>query len=269
MLEYELLYLVVAGLFLGLFSAIFGVGGGVVVIPTLQLLTPELIPQEWVGTSFAVILLTSCLNSYLFARQKLVFHKKVIIPLGAGLCAGIIIGQQLSFLIPTRVFFLVFGLTLFALGGKSLFFPKKIQRPPLTLNWPVHLLVGLLVGALSGLVGIGGGTLLIPYLMFTRSIPIRLLSFHSNVMMIFGSFFGVTNYMLQARPESSNVPLEAMSVGLVHWGMALCFWVGIILTAKLGVLGGQKLSEKRTNQLFAFILFALGARFLFKLATSL
>jgi uncharacterized membrane protein YfcA len=158
---------------------------------------------------------------------------------------------------------------LFALGGKRLFFPKKIQTNSPSPGWQVHFIVGSSVGVISGLVGIGGGSLLVPYLIMTGNVPIKLLSFHSNVMMIFGSFFGVANYMLQSRPVSQETPLEFFSVGLVHWGIALCFWLGILLTAKLGVLGGQKLSEKCTDQLFALILFALGSRFLFKLVNSI
>lgn len=268
MLEYDLIYLVAAGLILGIFSALFGVGGGILIVPLLQALYPKMLPQEWIGTSFAVILLTSSLNSYLFARRKFDFHKEVIMPLCVGLCAGTLTGQQLSFFIPTHVFFLIFGLTLFSLGTKRLFFPKKVKRKPLHFAWPIHFVVGILVGLLSGLVGIGGGSLIIPYLLLATSIPVKLLSFHSNVMMIFGSFFGVINFMLKPKFVTGESPLEFMTVGLVHWGMALCFWAGILVTAKLGVLLGQRLSEEKINKFFALILFALGTRFLFKVVMA-
>lgn len=268
MFEYDLIYLVMAGLILGVFSSLFGVGGGIIIVPVLQTFYPHMLPQEWVGTSFAVILLTSSLNTYLFTRKKLVFHKDTMIPLCIALCIGTLAGQQLSFLLPTKIFFFIFGITLFSLGAKRLFFPKKINRVSRTTAWWIHVIVGAVIGVLSGLIGIGGGSLIIPYLLLVTSIPSKLLSFHSNTIMVFGSFFGVINFMLQPESTSAQASSEFLTIGLVHWGIALCFLGGILVTAKFGIVLGQKISEEVTNKLFAFILFALGTRFLFKVATN-
>lgn len=257
--------LLTSGLLIGVLSSLFGIGGGILIIPVLQWLYPEMSPQEWVGTSFGVILTAALSNSYLFYRHKFELHMKIIRWLSLGLCLGIVAGQQLVFSLPKETFSLIFALTLIALGSKRLRGNPKRVEPG---NFPIfmHVLVGVFIGALSGLIGIGGGSLILPYLMIATPIPARSLSYHSNLAMIVASIIGVAHMALKPLPLNPELialtPFPQMTTGHVHWDLVMIFFLGILITARPTLALTKRLPAALMDRLFAALLFAIGLKFL-------
>lgn len=257
--------LLASGLLIGILSSIFGIGGGILIIPILQWLYPEMTPQEWVGTSFGVILMAALFNSFLFFRQKFELHAKLILLLSLGLSSGIVAGQQIVLFLPEVLFSAIFAITLLALGAKRLFEKPKAQIAP---SYPplLHILVGFFIGLLSGMIGVGGGSLIIPYLIIATPIPARAMSFHSNLAMICGSLIGVVNMSLKELPLGEEfialTPYPQWTTGLVHWDLVAIFFLGIITTARLGIALTKRLKPALLDKLFAGLLFAIGLKFL-------
>lgn len=263
--EPQIFALLISGLVIGVLSSIFGIGGGILIIPILQWLYPEMTPQEWVGTSFGVILMAAIFNSFLFFRQKFELHAKLILFISVGLTSGIIAGQHIVFFLPEILFSSIFAITLIGLGAKRLFGKPKTKIAP---SYPpmLHISVGFFIGLISGMIGVGGGSLIIPYLIIATPIPARAMSFHSNLAMICGSLIGVINMSLKKLPLNPDflalTPYPQWTTGHVHWDLVAIFFLGILSTARLGIALTKRIKPALLDRLFAGLLFAIGLKFL-------
>ncbi|HEY6896548.1 MAG TPA: sulfite exporter TauE/SafE family protein [Rhodocyclaceae bacterium] len=156
------------GLFAGFFAGLLGIGGGAVMVPILavifaaQQLPPEHIMHMALGTSMATIVFTSV--SSLRAHHG---HDAVLWPVvravSPGIVVGTLVGAQIASRIPTRplaLFFCVFISIVavqMALNAK----PKPHRQLPGQLGMAA---VGLVIGGISALVAIGGGSLSVPFM---------------------------------------------------------------------------------------------------------
>lgn len=153
------------GLFAGLLSGMFGVGGGVVIVPLLVLLLGY--PQRLAsGTSLAAIIPAASIGVISYALTDDVAWIPALI-LAAGAVIGAQVGTWLLPRVPVRV--LQFGFAAF-LGAVivSLFLviPSRGESFELSVLAVVGLVVlGLITGVLSGLLGVGGGIVVVPALM--------------------------------------------------------------------------------------------------------
>ena len=172
----QTLFLLIIGLAAGVLSGLFGIGGGVLIVPGLILIAGFSLVQA-TGTSLAAILLPVGLLGVL------VFHKARIIDLRAslliatGLMSTVAVGAWLANALPGDLMKRLYGAFLLyvswrfikpvdiirGLRGRvpvSRPEPEEIPRPSAV----VLLGVGLAAGVLSGLFGIGGGNIIVPVL---------------------------------------------------------------------------------------------------------
>jgi uncharacterized membrane protein YfcA len=216
------------GVLSGLLAGLFGVGGGVIVVPALILLFGHLslggdwIPHLAVGSSLAAIVGTGAASALAHHRRGGVRWDLVLglapgIILGAG--AGALVAGVLPELWLTRVFsaFLVYV-------GLRMLSPGKTQahRP-----MPGRLGLGAVgggIGALSALVGIGGGTLTVPFLN-GRGLGMRQAVGTSAACGLPIALAGALGFILVGWGREG---LPAWSTGFVYWPA-----VGLILTASI------------------------------------
>lgn len=153
----------------GFFSGLLGIGGGLVVVPLLTLIfsmqgdmSPNLAMHVALGTSLSSILFTAVSSSRAHARRKSVLWNYV-----RGMAPAITLGTLAgSFLAAgmsgagLRIFFVCF---LFAVATQMLmdFYPRARHTPPGMAGLSI---AGLVIGGVSSLVGLGGGSLSVPFL---------------------------------------------------------------------------------------------------------
>ena len=169
----EALLTVAVGLGAGVLSGLFGVGGGIVMTPGLTALA-GLAPIVALATPLPVILPTASVGAYTYYRAGEVDIRaaKWISLTGAGASA---VGAALTRVVDARFLLLVTAVLLAwqsaqILRGRSRA-GSEIQAPAIPA-WTL-VLVGLVAGLLSGLLGIGGGLVIVPALAGILSVPLK------------------------------------------------------------------------------------------------
>lgn len=166
------LQLIAIGALAGLLAGYLGIGGGLVLVPALSWWFSQHLAggssvhpvvHMAVATSLATMLLTS-LSSILAHQRRGAVDWQTVRLLVPGLLGGATIGALLAGRLSTRGLATVFGL--FAIvAGLQLLFGRKTEQQRALPGAMASSAVALLIGALSAMVGIGGGSMTAPWLM--------------------------------------------------------------------------------------------------------
>ncbi len=166
----SILVFLCCGAVAGVLAGLLGVGGGIVIVPMLDIVFTSLgypstvIHQLALGTSLASIMVTSLSSSRAHAKRGAV-HFDILKRITPGILVGTFCGGLIATHMPTlflRAFFVVF---LFCVSAQML----SGYRPPATREMPGALGTagaGGVIGLVSSFVGIGGGTLSVPFMTF-------------------------------------------------------------------------------------------------------
>lgn len=197
------------GVSAGTLSGVFGVGGGVVVIPALMLLL-AFDQRRAAGTSLAAIVPTAAVGVVSYATHGWVAWGPAIL-----LAAGAIIGAQLGIRMLPRVPLLALRWVFitFASGAIVTLFlvvPVRAEQVPITGWLGLELVaLGLITGVLSGLLGVGGGIVVVPALMVLFGFDDLISKGTSLLMMIPAALAGTVGNL---RRSQVDLPL-AITVG--------------------------------------------------------
>lgn len=223
------------GTFAGLMSGILGIGGGIVVVPGLvfvfqhsQLIAEKSVMHVAAGTSLAVMIITS--QSSIRAHLKLgevlwsVFNK-----LWPGIILGTIAGALIATLIPTHWLKILFALFLLCIAYKMLTDMHVSHADHFPKPW-INRFISFLIGFKSGLLGVGGGVLIIPYLTYC-GVAVRKIAGVSNLCTLTVAVVGTITFMITGQEEMRSV---AYSTGYVYWPAMLCVAIPSSLIAPVG-----------------------------------
>lgn len=248
--QYRILPMALIGLVGGLLSGLFGIGGGVIIVPALVLLL--MMPQRLAaGTSVAAILPAAIVGAISYAVQGNVDW-------GAGimLAIGIVVGSQLGSMLLAKLpvgflQWLFLGFLLVIIVSLWFVVPQRDSVIEMTvLTGAMLILTGLITGILSGLLGVGGGIIVVPILMFFFGANDLVAKGTSLLMMIPGSLSGTL-----ANWKRKNVDLRAAAaVGIAAslaspLGSMIAvrlepFWANVAFSAFLVFIFGQMLFRK-------------------------
>lgn len=257
-MEY-LLYLSV-GAVAGLIAGLFGVGGGIVIVSILIFtftahgFSEAVLTQMAIGTSLATIIVTSISAIHTHNARGAVRWDLVRL-LVAGIAVGSATGGLLAVSLKGSILQLLFGGFLVAAGLKMLI----RSAPQTTHNIPPKgyiAAIGAVIGSVSSLLGIGGGTLTVPAL---SSFGVRM---HQAVgtSAACGLPISVVATITYIVAGWSNDQLPTATVGYIY----LPAWFGIILLSvpcsRVGAIWAHKLNEKYLRRGFAGLLIVLGTR---------
>lgn len=238
---FSLIFVGVAG---GILSGLFGIGGGTIIVPALALWLS--MPHKLsAGTSVAAILPTSIVGATSYAISG-----NIDWIAGLGLAIGIVIGAQVgSFLlqrVPVDVVQWLF-MAFLAVVIVSLWFvvPQRGDTIEMgVLTGTLLITTGFITGILSGLLGVGGGVVVVPALMFFFGASDLVAKGTSLLMMIPGSISATIGNM-----RRQNVDLRA----------ALFVGVAASLTVPVGTLIAAWIDPFWGNVAFsAYLVFILG-----------
>ena len=259
--QYLLLYLVL-GACAGVLAGLFGVGGGLIIVPVLvfsfaaQGFAPEVLTHLAVGTSLATIIFTS-INAVLEHQRKgavrwqFVRWMTVGILLGAGvgaLTAAAIQGPLLQKIIG--VFALVISVQM-ALELK----PKAGAAVPGPLGLSM---AGAVIGWASAIFGIGGGSLSVPFLTW-RSVPMQQAVATSSACGLPIAAASALSFIVVGW---HNPLVPEWSLGFVYLPAVAGIAFTSMFFARFGARLAHKLSPRLLKRLFALLLFSVGLSFL-------
>ncbi|XPP27315.1 MAG: sulfite exporter TauE/SafE family protein [Leucobacter sp.] len=207
--------LIVLGAATGLLSGLFGIGGGVILVPLLVLLLR--FPQRLAaGTSVAAILPAAVVGGIGYGLQG-----NVDWIAAACLAAGIIGGAQLgSFLlarVPTTMLRFLFMVFLAAIiVSLWLVVPQRDDVIPMSILTGALLVVtGFVTGVLSGLLGVGGGVVVVPVLMFFFGASDLIAKGTSLIMLIPGSISGTLGNLRRGNVDLRSAVFLGVTAGVL------------------------------------------------------
>lgn len=239
--------LIFLGLIAGFLSGMFGVGGGILIVPGLVLLV-GFSQRLASGTSLAAIIPLAAVGVTSYAVHDSVSWIGAIV-LAAGAMGGAKLGTWILARIRLRPLQIAFS-ALIVVAIISLFLVIPSRDATLTLTWisAIGLLgLGFLTGVLSGLLGIGGGIVVVPALMLLFGVSDLVAKGTSLLMMIPAALVGtIANWRVQ------NVNLTAAAAV----GIPAC------LTTFLGSRVATLVSPTIANITFAVFLSLVAAQLL-------
>jgi uncharacterized membrane protein YfcA len=252
------------GVFAGLMAGVLGVGGGIIVVPALVIIfqinhvVPEsLLMHVAAGTSLTIMIFTSlaAIRAHHQAEQILwsVYRK-----LWSGIVAGAALGGIFAQLISTYWLKVIFGLFLLLVAIKmyaDIHVTRARRTPP---NW-VDRLVSFLMGLKSGLLGVGGGVLIVPYLDYCGIEP-RKIAAVSNLCTLTVALVGSVVFVITGYREMASVPY---TTGYIYWPAV--FWVALLssMIAPWGTRLNYILPVKQLKLFFIIILLLTVLKMLF------
>ncbi|MCP3176126.1 MAG: sulfite exporter TauE/SafE family protein [Desulfuromonadales bacterium] len=261
-MTFWLLYLA-TGAFTGVFAGLLGVGGGLIVVPLLTFVfTSQQMPEAYIlhlalGTSLASIILTS-ISSFRAHHARGAVHWGVVRGISLGILTGTFFGSWVAAQLSGRflsAFFVVFLYTV----SLRMFFNVR-PKASMTLPKPAGLFaVGNVIGGVSSLVGIGGGSLSVPFLV-RCNLPVHTAVGTSAAIGFPIAVAGTAGYVLNGLAVAE---LPAGSLGFVYLPALAGICLASVLTAPLGVRLAHSLPVARLKRIFALFLMVMGTRLLF------
>lgn len=235
---------VLVGLGAGLLSGMFGVGGGILVVPGLVILAK--MDQRFAhGTSLAAVLpiSVSSLATY-WVHDHVDWPVAFWLALGA--VAGAVIGTKLLHVLPHRTLALAFSGLLVVTAIRLFMQSSGSGRDPLDpAMCAVLVVVGVATGILAGLLGVGGGVVMVPAMMVILSVSPAVAKGTSVAVIIPTALMGTFR-----NRTANNVDLRAAAL------VGLC---GVV-TAILGGWVSARMSDTLSNVLFASLLLMVALR---------
>ena len=251
------------GFLIGIAASLTGVGGGIFIVPLLNLLY-DFSAIGAIGTSLATIILTSIASAANYIKQKRVYIKIGLV-LALATAPGGYAGAALTGIAEVKALLgPIFGVFLIivaaqmmykalstksekACGQKDAAFEAGLLRNRRKLA--VGLCLSFFGGVASGMLGVGGGTILVPIMCYALDFPIHFSIPTSMFIMIFTSITGVANHLQQ---------------GNVNPEFALYLGLGSVFGAQIGAYTSKRLSGRNLRLVFAVMLIVASINMILK-----
>lgn len=262
----ELIIYLLIGAIAGFAAGLFGVGGGLIIVPILYIVftqmnyDPNVIMHIAVGTSLATIIVTS-ISSVTAHHKKGAVLWPVFRNLAPGLVIGSFLGAGIADLMSGQHLQLVIGVFAVWMAYKMFKGANAVVDPNRHLpSAPLQLAAGGGIGVASAIFGIGGGSLTVPYLN-RHGVVMQKAVATSAACGLPIAVAGALGFMWFGAKEQIEVP---NTIGYVHVYAFLGISVMSFITAKFGAKVAHLLSPAMLKKCFAGLLVVVGGYFIYK-----
>ncbi|UOB21097.1 sulfite exporter TauE/SafE family protein [Macrococcus armenti] len=265
--------LIILGLFSSIIGAIVGIGGGIIIVPTLIYLGIDagiidgITPQKAIGTSTVILISTGLTAAIGYMKNKQADLKNALIFM-IGIIPGALIGAHLSQYLTLHSFNLYFGIFLIIMSivllVRDKIKPIKLFQSAAHMKTftdaegkmyeysiaPIPAIIAtFFVGCLTGLFGIGGGALMTPLMIIVFRFPPHIAVGTSMIMIFVSSITGAVSHMVQ---------------GNIIWIYAIILIFASFIGAKLGVTINKRMKSSSVVTMLRAILMLLGMYLIIK-----
>jgi uncharacterized membrane protein YfcA len=238
---------VLLGIVSGLLGGLMGVGGGFLLVPLLVHFVC-MGQHEAQGTSLAFVIAAALVAAVpYYGSDRLDLVLAAALTLGA--VPGVVLGARLAARTPARRLRVAFGLLILIVAIRILAEPPLGTGAHALWPFPVNVLLGLGVGVLAGLLGVGGGTILVPVLVLGQGVDQHTAQGISLLMIVPVGIVGVWSYAREGRLPSG--PLPALLAGGAAGALA-------------GAILAHRTEAPTLSRLFAIFLVAVAAQMIFR-----
>jgi len=270
----DVLIIFLVSIVAGFVGALFGLGGGVLIIPFLTLVEGVPVPLA-VGASIVSVVATSSASAATYVQDHLT-NLRLGMFLEIGTVAGAITGAFVAVFLPASALFILFGVillyaTMVMIRARGIDFPANV-RPDKTsrilalgsqyedqsLNrvvkyevtrTPITVFIGYFAGIVSGLLGVGGGIINVPTMNLVSKVPVKVASATSNFMIGVTAAASASVYLLR---------------GDVHPLLAAPLIIGVAGGALLGTRVLKVTPPTRVKVAFGILLAAISLLMILK-----
>ena len=249
----------------GFFSGLFGIGGGIIMVPFLFHIFNSLeIDQQHtmhlaVGTSFAIIIPTAAVSVFTHHKYKAVDFN-IVKNYGIFCILGVISGAIFAATINAKKLILFFSIVTFLLGIYLLLLKEKEKNITLKIKLHFKIILGFIAGFISGPMGIGGAVMNVPILKFFGYSINRAIG--SSAAIGLGiAIFGALGFLITGNYLKTNIP---MSIGFLNIPAFLIFIPITTFMARLGARTVHSLDKNKISKYFGFFLFIVSINFLYE-----
>ena len=246
----------------GFMAGLLGVGGGIVMVPALYyaftVLDFDILTRMHlsVGTSLAIIIPTSIISTRTHMEHNAVDFKMVK-SFGVFILIGVVAGTFLAVNLKTSALVLFFSIFAFMVGLFFIFFRESLLENPKNMSEIVKKISGTIIGLISVPLGIGGGSLMVPF-MRTFGYDIRtsigtaaaigfLIAVSGTIMMITGGKI----------IDNVNTPY---SIGYINMIGFIVFVPVTMFMARLGAKAVYKINKGLLSKIFGAFLIIVSIR---------
>ena len=248
-----------AGAAAGFLSGVFGIGGGLIIVPMLlialhlQGVSDQVAIHIAIASSLATIVVTAVSSVRAHWRRGNIRWPDFR-SLALGMLTGAFLGAQVTGRLPADTLRVLFACFTLAMAVRMILarVPEAGRGPG---SAPVNAAVGALIGALSSVVGIGGGSMTVPYLAW-RGVAMREAVGTSAACGLPIAVAGTLGFVVAG--TARDLPLPAFSTGFIHWPSVLGITVISVFTAPLGAAVASRVKPQYLRRGFAVFLLVVG-----------
>ncbi len=251
---------VVSGALIGFLAGLLGIGGGMTLVPVLsalfaaQALAPDHTVHLALGTGMASVMFTSSASVREHHRHGAV-DWRIVSRLAPGMVAGSLLSTLASGWLPQRVLALTFAAIVFV-GATQILLGRK-PAASRALPGPAALTaIGLVIGALCGLVAAGGTFLTVPLMLFC-GVPMHTAIGTAAALGIPTAVIGTIGYIWSGWYVADLPPY---TLGFVLLPALAALVLASILTAPMGARFAHRLPVATLKRVFACLLYLLAAK---------
>ena len=254
----------ISGLFSGIIAGLFGVGGGIILVPaivfTLDFLgfNPSITMHIAVATSLALIVPTAVSSTWGHHKKGVVDYyiiKNLFIAIIIGSFLGAIFAQKIS----GDGLRLIFGIMATFASFNMMRKVQFIVGEAMPTNISVNSLMGLIIGSISAMVGIGGGALSIP-LMNAFSVAQHRATGTASAI---GLVIAIPSTIIYLMAKTSHLSFPEWSIGMIYLPVFLVFLPLTIFGAQIGVNIAHKLDGLFLRRIFSVFLLIMAIRMIY------
>ena len=258
-------WFVIAGAFAGVSAGLFGVGGGMIIVPALVWIftaydfSPEVVTHLAIGTSLATIVVTS-ISSLTAHNKRGGVRWEVWRKMALGLVIGSLVGAGIADMIDGKVLQAIIGVGALLVALKMLFLSNKEQlgKPLPSAGVQFGAGAGAGIGMASSIFGIGGGSLTVPFLNWA-GLPMKQSVGTSAACGLPIALAGAAGFAWFGQ-DVVNLPEGA--IGFVHITGFLCISVASFAMAKVGAKLAHQLPALTLKRAFGVLLLVAGGQLL-------
>lgn len=236
----------------GLLSGLVGIGGGIIMVPLLLYIPPVL---GFPALGMKVVAGMTTVQSFAGAMSGAIGHNKfrrvhprLVLAMGGPMTIACFLGSHWSVLVPEPAMLATFG-GMAGVAALLMFLPRKSIEDDdlgnLSFNVPLAVIIGTVIGSLSGIIGQGGAFLYIPALLYLLHIPTRI---------TIGSALAIGVL------SSTGVLLGRLGSNQIPWADTLILVAGVIVGARLGSVFSQSVPREVLRRILSVLIMVTTAK---------
>ena len=260
----EAIFLILIGGAVGTLSGLLGIGGGLVIVPVLtyvlihfhQVAFEEAILMS-IGTSLASIIFTAGMSSFFHTKRN-----NMNWSISGYYIPGVLLGSStMSFIIPhLHISIIKHAFVIYTfLAAYEILKTPKIKSTVALPSFPLANIYGFIIASISTIIGIGGGTMFVPYFVYHKINPRLAVALSSSL----GAFIGIGASIGFVSNGMHIDHLPSFSFGYIYLPGLLLMTSSSLIFAKLATTWIHQISITSLKKIFACLLFIIGLSMLF------